>query len=79
MGNDIKNTLPDYANWQDGKTAASIRFARDIMILLQQNGGLTPEERTVLQDALRLIKSGEISFTAWITAEEYLIEWKRGC
>lgn len=68
--------LPDYANWQNGKTAASIKFARDVMILLQQDTVMLHEDRKILQDTLRMIKSGEISFSTWVTPQDWIDGYK---
>lgn len=65
----------EYAAWQIGKTAASIRFVRDATIAME-NSNLEPLDRGILEEGIRMIKEGEMSFNKWVTPEEWILQVK---
>lgn len=65
----------DYAQWQVGKTAASIRFVRDASIAME-NINVSSLDKGILEEGIRMIKEGEISFSKWVTPEEWIAQVK---
>lgn len=70
---------PPGAEWQIGKSAASIRFVEDAMALIARldDGKPSFEAARQLSEAIEQVKSGELSFDDWTTPEDYLAEVNR--
>ena len=67
----------EFAIWQVGKNAASLRFVRDTQVFLQSDNNIFIEDRMILQEALKRIRSGVMDFSSWITPTEYLEIYKQ--
>jgi hypothetical protein len=66
----------EYAEWQTGRNAATLRFVRDTQFFLQDSSYLHLEDRMILEDAIEQIRKGDLNFSTWITPEEYLKLYK---
>jgi len=62
---------PNGAEWQAGKTAASIRFVEDAQKFIEETN-LTAEQQSALEAAMALIQNGKMVFTDWTTIHEFL-------
>ena len=66
---------PEELTWQTGKTVASIDFVNEATQYLEEyKKELQPHQVKALMDAIDKIKSGELSFSATKTPDEYLKE-----
>ena len=57
---------PPGCEWQNGKTAPTIRFVNEASVYLSQ------ETNSELTEYIEKLKSGEEVLTNWLTVEEYL-------
>ncbi len=62
---------PPGLEWQEGKTAATIRFVNEAEAALDR-ADLTDDEKYILRHTIEFMKRGDEALTDWETVDDWL-------